>query len=62
MITRRTVLSTVALGASGLVAGAGLLGITPDGASAANAANRNTQEHRRTRHRNRKQRRRQRRR
>ena len=36
MITRRTVLSTVALGASGLVAGAGLLGIVPDDASAAN--------------------------
>jgi hypothetical protein len=59
MITRRTVLSTVALGASGLVAGAGLLGIAPD-VEAANADNRNTQEHRRTKRRNRKQRRRQR--
>ena len=59
MITRRTVLSTVALGASGFVAGAGLLGIAPGGASA-NADNRNTREHRRTKRRNRKQRRRQR--
>jgi hypothetical protein len=59
MITRRTVLSTLALGASGFVAGAGLLGIAPGGASAANADNRNTQEHRRNKRRNRKQRRRQ---
>jgi hypothetical protein len=58
MITRRTVLSTAALGASGLVAGAGLLGITPDSASA-NADNRNTREHRRNKRRNRRQRRRQ---
>jgi hypothetical protein len=57
MITRRTVLSTVALSTSGLVVGAGLLGITPNDASA-NADNRNTREHRRTKRRNRKQRRR----
>lgn len=58
MITRRSVLSTVALGASGLVAGAGLLGITPDGA-AANAVNRNTRKHRRTKRHNVRKRRRQ---
>jgi hypothetical protein len=56
MITRRSVLSTFALGASGLAAGAGLFGITTG--DAATLQQRRHRQHRTHRKRNRKERRR----